>query len=150
MNGAITLGTLDGANVEIHEHVGSEYDVIFGLKVDEIQDLKIKGYSVWDQYNKDPELKAVIDALIDGSFHENRDEFKMIYDELMFRNDEYFLLADFRAYVEAQEEVQRRYNDQTYWGKMCLVNIAQSGFFSTDRTIKQYADEIWHIKPLEN
>ncbi len=150
MNGAITLGTLDGANVEIHEHVGPEYDVIFGLKVNEIQDLKFKGYSVWDQYNNDLELKAVIDALIDGSFHENREEFKMIYDELMFRNDEYFLLADFRAYVQAQEEVQRRYNDQTYWAKMCLVNIAQSGFFSTDRTIKQYADEIWHIEPLEN
>jgi starch phosphorylase len=72
----------------------------------------------------------------------------MIYDELMFRNDEYFLLADFQAYVKAQQEVERRYNDQNYWAKMCLVNIAQSGFFSSDRTIRQYADEIWHIKSL--
>ena len=149
MNGAITLGTLDGANVEIHEHVGSEFDVIFGLKVEDIEALKLKGYNVWDKYNADPLLKAVVDSLIDGSYSENRDEFKIIYDELMFRNDEYFLLADFRSYVDAQEEVQRRYNDQTYWAKMCLVNIAQSGFFSSDRTIRQYADEIWHIKPLQ-
>jgi starch phosphorylase len=150
MNGALTLGTLDGANVEIHEHVGSQYDVIFGLKVEDIEALVLKGYNVWDKYNADPELKAVVDSLIDGSFSESRDEFKIIYDELMFRNDEYFLLADFRSYVDAQEEVQRRYNDQTYWAKMCLVNIAQSGFFSSDRTIRQYADEIWHIKSLQN
>jgi starch phosphorylase len=150
MNGALTLGTLDGANVEIHEHVGSQYDVIFGLKVEDIEALVLKGYNVWDKYNADPELKAVVDSLIDGSFSESRDKFKIIYDELMFRNDEYFLLADFRSYVDAQEEVQRRYNDQTYWAKMCLVNIAQSGFFSSDRTIRQYADEIWHIKSLQN
>jgi glycogen phosphorylase len=150
MNGALTLGTLDGANVEIHEHVGSAYDVIFGLKVEDIEALTLKGYNVWDKYNADPELKAVVDSLIDGSFSESRDEFKIIYDELMFRNDEYFLLADFRSYVDAQEEVQRRYNDQTYWAKMCLVNIAQSGFFSSDRTIKQYAEDIWHIKSLQN
>ena len=148
MNGALTLGTLDGANVEIHERVGSEYDIIFGMQVEDIEALKMTGYSVWTQYNEDPELKAVIDSLIDGSFHPDRDEFKMIYDELMFRNDEYFLLKDFRAYVEAQQEVERRYNDQKYWAKMCLVNIAQSGFFSSDRTIRQYADEIWHIKSL--
>jgi starch phosphorylase len=149
MNGAITLGTLDGANVEIHEHVGSDYDVIFGLKVEDIEALKLKGYNVWNEYNADPELKAVIDSLIDGSFNPDHDEFKMIYDELMFRNDEYFLLADFKAYVLAQQEVERRYNDQKYWAKMCLVNIAQSGYFSSDRTIRQYADEIWHIKPLQ-
>jgi len=148
MNGALTLGTLDGANVEIHERVGSDYDIIFGMKVEDIEALKLKGYNVWDEYNANPELKAVIDSLIDGSFHPDRDEFKMIYDELMFRNDEYFLLADFKAYVKAQLEVERRYNDQKYWAKMCLVNIAQSGFFSSDRTIRQYADEIWHIKPL--
>lgn len=149
MNGALTLGTLDGANVEIDERVGPDYDIIFGLKVDDIAALKQKGYNVWDIYNANPLLKAVIDALIDGSFSENRDEFKMIYDELMFRNDEYFLLADFNAYVEAQKEVEHRYADKTYWAKMCLVNIAQSGFFSSDRTIGQYANDIWHIEPLK-
>ena len=97
--------------------------------------------------NADPKLKAVVDSLIDGSFGE-KDEFKLIYDELMFRNDEYFLIADFNAYAQAQKEVERRYLDKDYWAKMCLVNIAKSGFFSSDRTIQQYADEIWKIKPI--
>lgn len=148
MNGALTLGTLDGANVEIDECVGRDYDVIFGLKVDEIEKLKLKGYDAWEYYSKDADLKNVIDSLIDGTFGP-QDEFKVIHDELMFRNDEYFLLADFRAYVEAQKEVERRYNDKDYWAKMCLVNIAKSGFFSSDRTIQQYAQEIWDIKPIE-
>jgi starch phosphorylase len=148
MNGALTLGTLDGANVEIHERVGSEYDVIFGLKVDDIEALKVKGYDAWKVINEDAELKAVVNSLIDGSYSESLDEFKVIYDELMFRNDEYFVLADFRAYVKAQQEVGKRYQDQTYWARMCLVNIAQSGFFSSDRTIQSYADEIWSIQAL--
>lgn len=147
MNGAITLGTLDGANVEIDELVGREYDVIFGLQVEDIDALKQKGYDVWEYVNADPKLKAVVESLIDGSFGE-KDEFKLIYDELMFRNDEYFLIADFNAYAQAQKEVERRYLDKDYWAKMCLVNIAKSGFFSSDRTIQQYADEIWKIKPI--
>ncbi len=150
MNGAITLGTLDGANVEIHEHVGEEYDVIFGLKVDEIEELKAKGYDAWAYVNADPELKAVVNSFMDGTFSLSIDEFKTIHDELMFRNDEYFLLADFREYVAAQEEVARRYMDKEYWARMCLVNIAQSGFFSSDRTIQEYADEIWKIKPIND
>lgn len=148
MNGALTLGTLDGANVEIHERVGSEYDVIFGLKVEEIEDLKAKGYDAWTYLANDPDLKAVLNSLLDTTFSTVVDDYKPIYDELMFRNDEYFLLADFRAYVKAQEEVERRYLDKDYWAKMCLVNIAQSGFFSSDRTIQQYADEIWNIQPI--
>jgi starch phosphorylase len=150
MNGAITLGTLDGANVEIHEHVGEEYDVIFGLKVEEIEELKAKGYDAWEYVNKDPELKAVVNSFTDGTFSTSIEEFKSIYDELMFRNDEYFLLADFRAYVEAQREVERRYADKEYWARMCLVNIAQSGFFSSDRTIQEYANDIWKIKPIND
>lgn len=148
MNGALTLGTLDGANVEIDELVSREYDVIFGMTVSDIAELTKSGYDCWKYYNSDPQLKAVIDSFIDGSFSVNREEFKPIFDELMYHNDEYLLLADFRAYVEAQEEVERRYNDSEYWARMCLVNIAKSGFFSSDRTIQQYADEIWHIKPL--
>jgi len=149
MNGALTLGTLDGANVEIHERVTSEYDVIFGLKVDDIEALKQKGYDAWSLYNEDTELKAVINSFIDGTFSDSVDEFKAVYDELMFRNDEYFLLADFRAYVNAQKEVETRYQDQSYWARMCLVNIAQSGFFSSDRTIQEYADQIWSIKAIK-
>jgi len=150
MNGAITLGTLDGANVEIHERVGEEYDVIFGLKVNEIEELKVKGYDAWVYVNADSELKAVVSSFMDGTFSQNIDEFKTIHDELMFRNDEYFLLADFREYVAAQEEVARRYMNKEYWARMCLVNIAQSGFFSSDRTIQEYADEIWKIKPIND
>ena len=148
MNGALTLGTLDGANVEIDEHVGRDYDVIFGLTVEEIEKLKTTGYDAWKIYNSNPKLKSIVDTLIDGTFEPNREEFKAIYDELMYRNDEYFILADFDAYRAAQIEVERRYLDTKYWAKMCLVNIAKSGFFSSDRTIRQYADEIWHIKEL--
>ena len=150
MNGAITLGTLDGANVEIHEHVGSEYDVIFGMKVEDIEELKLKGYDAWSVLNNDLELKAIVQSFVDGSFSTNIEEFRVIYDELMFRNDEYYLLQDFRAYVEAQQEVERRYLDKEYWARMCLVNIAQSGFFSSDRTIQEYADEIWKIRPISD
>ena len=149
MNGAITLGTLDGANVEIDECVGRDYDVIFGMTVEEIDELKKKGYDAWKYYNANPRLKSVVDSLIDGTFEPNREEFKAIFDELMYRNDEYYLLADFDAYAAAQLEVQRRYLDNDYWPKMCLVNIAKSGFFSSDRTIRQYADEIWHIRSLD-
>ena len=149
MNGAITLGTLDGANVEIDECVGRYYDVIFGMTVEEIDELKKKGYDAWKYYNANPRLKSVVDSLIDGTFEPNREEFKAIFDELMYRNDEYYLLADFDAYAAAQLEVQRRYLDKDYWPKMCLVNIAKSGFFSSDRTIRQYADEIWHIRSLD-
>ncbi|HWP67861.1 MAG TPA: glycogen/starch/alpha-glucan phosphorylase, partial [Rectinemataceae bacterium] len=140
MNGAITLGTLDGANVEIDELVGRDYDVIFGMNVDDIDELHTKGYDAWKQYNGNPKLKSAVDSLIDGTFEPNREEFKVIFDELMYRNDEYFLLADFDAYVQAQKEVERRYLNKDYWAKMCLVNIAKSGFFSSDRTIRQYAD----------
>lgn len=147
MNGAITLGTLDGANVEIDELVGRENDVIFGLTVDEVAELK-KTYNAWDYYNKDRRIRKVVDSLIDGTWSKNVDEFRQIFDELMYRNDEYLLLADFASYVGAQEEVERRYNDKSAWAKSMLMNIAKSGYFTSDRTIAQYAKEIWNIKPV--
>ena len=147
MNGAITLGTLDGANVEIDERVGRENDVIFGLTVDQVTELK-KNYNAWDYYNGDERLKKAIDSLVDGTWAADHDEFKLIFDELMYKNDEYLLLADFDSYVRAHEEIQRRYGNRGQWAKSCLINIAKSGYFSSDRTIQQYADEIWHIKPV--
>ena len=147
MNGAITLGTLDGANVEIDERVGRDNDVIFGLTVDQVTELK-KNYNAWDYYNGDDRLKKAIDSLVDGTWAADHDEFKLIFDELMYKNDEYLLLADFDSYVRAHEEIQRRYGDRGQWAKSCLINIAKSGYFSSDRTIQQYADEIWHIKPV--
>ena len=91
----------------------------------------------------------MVDTLTDGTFSSNPNDFRVIYNELMFKNDEFYVLADFNAYKDAQERVQQRYQDKAGWARMCLVNIAKSGFFSSDRTIKQYAEEIWHIEPLE-
>ncbi len=147
MNGAITLGTLDGANVEIDELVGRDNDIIFGLTEEEVRKTFNDGYNVWDQYNNDHELKAVLDTLIDGTWG-NEPDYKVVYDELMYRNDEYLLLKDFRSYVQAQAIANQLYLDTNNWAKMCLVNIAKSGFFSSDRTINQYASEIWKIEPI--
>ncbi|MEG0290659.1 MAG: glycogen/starch/alpha-glucan phosphorylase [Erysipelotrichaceae bacterium] len=150
MNGAITIGTMDGANVEIVEKVGMENAEIFGLRSDEVSLIKHENkYNVWDIYHKNATIKKVIDALIDGSFSEDKEDFRIVYNELMFKNDEYLILADFDAYCKAQEKVQERYKNQSEWAKMCLINIAQSGYFSSDRTIKQYADEIWDIHPVK-
>ena len=139
MNGAITLGTLDGANVEIAELVGEENCVIFGMKDHEVKELQMSGaYKAWDYYNNNPRLKRIIDSLMDGTFHENREEFRVIFEELMNKNDEYFVLADYEAYCQAQSSVRDLYKDRSRWAKVCLTNIAKSGFFSSDRTIQQY------------
>jgi len=146
MNGAVTLGTLDGANVEIAECVDNDNIVIFGLKDNEINDLRMSGnYHAWDYYNNNPKIKRVVDSLVDGTFHSSREEFRMIFDELMNRNDEYFLFADFEYYLKAQEEIDKLYQDRQKWSKMCLINIAKSGFFSSDRTIEDYVNDIWHL-----
>lgn len=150
MNGAITLGTMDGANVEIVERVGFEHAEIFGLRADDVAVIRNNNmYNAWDKYNQSPILQKVISALIDQTFSSDPNAFKMIYNELMFKNDEYLCLADFDAYAHAQRNIERRYQDRNAWARMCLVNIAQSGFFSSDRTIEQYAQEIWHITPVD-
>ena len=146
MNGAVTLGTLDGANVEIAERVGDDNVVIFGLKDNEINQLRWNGsYRAWDYYNNNPKIKRVVDSLVDGTFHSSREEFRMIFDELMNKNDEYFLFADFEHYLKAQEKINGLYQNRQQWSKMCLVNIAKSGFFSSDRTIEDYVQDIWHL-----
>lgn len=150
MNGAITLGTLDGANVEIADLVGENNCVIFGMKVDEVNELyQNRSYRVWDMYAKQPHLKSIIDSLIDGTWSEgNLDTFRPIFDEIMHRNDEYFLLKDFDAYAAAHEKIGNMYQNQKQWHSMAIVNLARSGFFSTDRTIQQYIDDIWKLKKL--
>ncbi|NCC54693.1 MAG: glycogen/starch/alpha-glucan phosphorylase [Erysipelotrichia bacterium] len=150
MNGALTLGTLDGANVEIVEHVGFENAEIFGLRAEEVAAIKKNNTSnVWDYYNGDAELRAVIDSIADTTWSNVKDDFKPITDELMFKNDEYLLCADFRSYCEAQKNVRARYEDKASWARMCLVNIAESGYFSSDRTIEEYAKEIWHLEKVK-
>ena len=150
MNGAITVGTLDGANVEIAELVGNDNIVIFGLKDNEINDLRNSGqYHAWNYYNNDHRIKRVVDSLVDGTFHESREEFRMIFDELMNRNDEYFLFADFVSYMDAHAKIDALYQDKQTWARMCLMNIAKSGFFSSDRTIEDYVKDIWKLERVK-
>lgn len=148
MNGAITLGTMDGANVEIHREVGDDNCVIFGLRANEVMDYYTHGgYSAWGMYSEDPDIKRVMDSLVNGSlgYGEN---FAMLYESLLDRNDEFFVLKDFKPYCKAQEEVARRYLDQDNWLRSSAVNIAHSGYFSSDRTIEEYVRQIWHIKAV--
>ena len=150
MNGAITLGTLDGANIEIVERAGAENAVIFGLKADEVEEYYRNGtYNPWDLYNSDHEIKDILDSLFTGEWcHYRNDRFRMIFDEIMNNHDQYFVLKDLFSYAEAQEKVAKLYQDKLGWAKMSLMNIANSGFFSSDRTIEQYAKEIWHLKKV--
>lgn len=150
MNGAITLGTMDGANVEIVERVGYDHAEIFGLRADDVALVKLENsYNVWNKYNASPRLQKIVNSFVDSTFSSNPNDFKQIYNELMFKNDEYLLLADFEAYVHAQKNIEQRYRNKEEWAKTCLINIAQSGYFSSDRTIKQYADEIWDIHSVD-
>ena len=149
VNGALTLGTLDGANVEIDQLVGSDNDVIFGLHTPEIEALRRDGsYSPWDVYNQDADVKKIMDSLVDGTWSYNHDEFKVIFDEVMYRNDEYFILKDLPLYVEASLKMDEKYQDKNAWAKSCLINTAKFGYFSSDRTINDYVRDIWHLKKI--
>ena len=151
MNGAITLGTLDGANVEIANFVGKENAVIFGMKEEEVKNIKFtNSYNPWDVYNKDTQVKAVMDSLIDGTFSPDREQFRMIYDEIMYHGDEFMNLADFSSYLKASKKIEGLYLDRDEWGRKCLVNIANSGWFSSDRTISEYNRDIWHLEKIHD
>ncbi|MEN6566403.1 MAG: glycogen/starch/alpha-glucan phosphorylase [Veillonellales bacterium] len=150
MNGAITIGTLDGANVEIREAVGDDNLFIFGLTADQVFEYYSHGgYSSRELYNSDPRIKAVLDQLVDGAFAGEAGEFKLLYESLLDHNDEFFVLKDFSDYLNAQTKLEQRYRDQTAWLKMSVANIAHSGIFSSDRSIAEYAREIWYIHPVE-
>jgi starch phosphorylase len=148
LNGALTIGTLDGANVEIRQEVGEENFFLFGKTVEEVEATVKAGYDPWKIYDSNPALRRVLDALRDGFF--NLDQpglYQPILDSLLTNGDHYLVLADFDAYVACQEKVAQAFLDQKAWARMCLHNIAHSGKFSTDRTIAEYAREIWDIKP---
>ena len=149
MNGALTLGTLDGANVEIVERVGYENAEIFGLRVEDIEEVrKENSYNAWDIYHNNYRVRRVIDSLKNCTWSNNPDEFQLIYNDLLLRNDEFYVLADFDAYVYAQREIENRYQQKSNWARTMLINIAQSGYFSSDRTIKEYAKEIWDLQTI--
>jgi len=146
MNGAITLGTLDGANIEIREKVGDEACFIFGLTAEEVLHYyQNGGYRANDYYHHNMHIKKVVDQLINGFFTNVAAEFEAIYDSLVIQNDEYFVLRDFSPYAERQEDVGRAYENRRKWLEMSIINIAQSGYFASDRTILQYSNEIWGI-----
>jgi starch phosphorylase len=148
MNGALTIGTLDGANVEIREEVGPENFFLFGLTSEEVQGLKTRGYSPRHYYQDDDELREALDLISSGFFsHGDRNLFKPLVDSLLY-NDEYLLLADYRSYVERQEEVGQIFHDVKRWTRMSILNAARMGKFSSDRAIREYCDYIWKVTPL--
>ena len=147
LNGALTLGTLDGANVEIRQEVGEENFFLFGKTVEEVAATQRAGYNPWDEYRANADLRRVLDAIRDNFF--NLDQpglYQPIVDTLLTHGDKYLVLSDFAAYVEGQERVSAAYLDKEGWARKCLMNIANSGKFSTDRTIREYAEEIWGIQ----
>ena len=149
MNGALTIGTLDGANIEIREEVSPENFFLFGLKADEVATLKAQGYNARDYYNANPDLKEVIDTIASGVFSPGEpDLFKPIVDSLL-NHDEYMLFADYQAYLDCQKEVSNTYQDQEKWTKMSILNALRMAKFSSDRTIKEYCDEIWKVDPVK-
>ena len=148
LNGALTIGTLDGANVEIREEVGAENFFLFGLTVEEVQALRKKGYHPWEWYRADRRIKAVLDALSDGTFSPGEPGlFRPIVESLLNGGDPYLCLADFAAYCACQDQVSKAWLDQDRWTRMAILNTARSGKFSSDRTIREYAEEIWRVKP---
>ena len=152
MNGAVTLGTLDGANIEIAKNAGEENEVIFGLTETEVKKFQSEGsYSAWDIYNTDHVINNTVNLLFNGPWaRDDRDKFKSIFDELMNKNDEYFVLKDLKGYISATLKLQKLYQDKLKWNKMCLKNIANSGSFSSDRTIQEYVEDIWHLDKIDS
>ena len=150
LNGALTLGTLDGANIEIFDHAGEENNYRFGATVEELNEI-MDTYNPVEYYSKDSDIKDVVDSLVSGEFKDNNTYmFLDIYNELINpqngqRGDSYFLLKDFKSYAKAHEKINKEYRDRLEWSRKCLKNIANAGFFSSDRTILDYANDIWKI-----
>ena len=148
MNGALTIGTLDGANVEMHQQLGDENIFLFGLKADEVVSLKQRGYKPYEYYMGSPTLKAILDQITRG-FNDGV-SYTDLTNRLLFGQngsapDEYLLLADFESYRAAHERAGQAYLDQKSWNRMSLINIARSGIFAADRSIRDYANNIWHV-----
>ncbi|HEY9762390.1 MAG TPA: glycogen/starch/alpha-glucan phosphorylase, partial [Trichocoleus sp.] len=148
MNGALTIGTLDGANIEIREEVGAENFFLFGLTSEEVTELKSRGYYPWNYYNSNPQLKEVLDLISAGFFSNGDTElFKPLVTSLI-QTDPYLLLADYQAYIDCQQQVGKAYQDQDHWTRMSILNVARMGKFSSDRSIREYCNEIWHTEPV--
>ena len=148
-NGAVTMATMDGANVEIRDYVGADNIYVFGLTEEEVYRYYEKGdYSAQAIYDQDPVVRRVLNAFVDGTIPNIQREGQEIFDSLLKYNDEFFLLKDFESYCKVQEQVSQDYLDQTKWRKMSLTNTAKSGIFSADYTVMKYAEDIWQIAPV--
>jgi starch phosphorylase len=148
MNGALTIGTLDGANVDIREEVGQENFFLFGLTAEEVKILKSGGYDPRRYYHEDAELREAMDLISSGFFSRGYQElFKPLMDSLL-QHEEYVLLADYRSYVDRQDEVGRFFQNDKQWTRMSILNTARMGKFSSDRAIREYCEKIWRIQPL--
>ena len=154
LNGALTIGTMDGANVEICEEVGEDNIFIFGMSADEVQQKNIDGYDPWMVYNMNQEVRMALTSLIDGTFDADTNLFRELYDALLSgfggsRADEYYVLEDYADYARAHWDIDAAYRDPERWARMAIMNTAMSGKFSSDRTIRQYADEIWDLPTVD-
>ncbi|HMK65363.1 MAG TPA: glycogen/starch/alpha-glucan phosphorylase, partial [Thermodesulfobacteriota bacterium] len=148
MNGALTIGTLDGANVEIREQVGEENFFLFGLDAAGVSALKESGYQPRVYYEENSELRETIDLIgSDFFFNGASGLFRPFVDNLLYQ-DEYLVLADYQSYVDCQDEVGRVYGDRGLWGRKSILNVARTGKFSSDRSIREYVENIWKIRPL--
>jgi starch phosphorylase len=148
LNGAVTIGTLDGANVEIREDVGAENFFLFGLTTEEANAVRADGYRPRDWYERDAELRAALDLIADGTFSRGDTElYRPLLDHLL-QHDTYFVLADYRAYVDTQVEVDRAFRDSSRWARMSILNVSRAGRFSSDRSIREYCDRIWRARPV--
>ncbi|QYO63820.1 glycogen/starch/alpha-glucan phosphorylase [Leptolyngbya sp. 7M] len=149
MNGALTIGTLDGANIEIRQEAGAENFFLFGLTADQVLELKAKGYRPLDYYESNPELKAVLDWINSGHFSDGDcDLFKPLTDKLL-QQDPFMLLADYQAYIDCQSRVSDAYRDYEQWTRMSILNSARMGKFSSDRSIRDYSQQIWHTSSVQ-
>jgi starch phosphorylase len=151
MNGALTIGTWDGANIEIAQEVGLENIFIFGLRAEEILEMqKSASYNPRERYDSDPVVKEVMDALASDRFCASEHGlFRWIFDELVHRGDKYYHIADFPGYVEVQKEISDEFLKDEIWCRKAILNVARIGKFSSDRTVLEYARDIWHIGPYE-
>ena len=154
VNGALTLGTLDGANIEIFQEAGKENNFVFGLTTEEIQKMESEhSYNPQQYLERNPALAKVVEQLVDGTYDPSHQLFKELHDSLVYgvegqRPDVYYVLADFELYCKAQEKVAEAYKDKKNWARKTLINIANSGKFSSDRTIEEYVRDIWHVQKV--
>jgi starch phosphorylase len=148
MNGALTIGTLDGANVEIRDAAGPENFFLFGLTTDEVRALWASGYRPGAYADADPELRAVLDLIASGTFSPSDPGLFLPLVNSLLYHDPFVLMADYRSYVECQERVSAAYRDPEQWTRMSILNVARVGGFSSDRSIREYCEKIWNVRPV--